>query len=255
VNDDAPHESDRPVIITGDLVRVITLHRPAQANAITREVQRGLLDALDAIVSADDARAIVLTGEGKAFSAGGDFSLIRAIQRDLDARRETLQLARELFLRFTSLELPVIAAVNGPAVGAGCTLALLCDVMFMADNAFLSEPRVSIGLVPGDGAATLWPHVAGLAAARAYLLSGERVSARDAHSIGMAHRVVPADELLSAALRYASRLSSYAPTAVRATKRLLGLNSSATIAHLQLAIGEEFRSIDDVDLSPEGVTQ
>jgi len=236
--------------ITGDAVIVITLQRPEQANALNLEVQRALLSAFDDVARDPDARAVVVTGAGRSFCAGGDLSLIRTIRHDLDVRQETLDLARHLFDRVLSFERPVVAAVNGPAIGAGCTLALLCDVVFMADTAYLAEPRVGFGLVPGDGATLLWPLLAGLPAARAYLLSGDRLPAEEAHRIGIVHRVVAGDAVLDEAKRYAARLAASPPNAVRATKRLLELDVARAVAHLDLAMQAEFDSVEDL-IAPE----
>ena len=241
------------VTITGDAVRTITFQRPEQSNAITLEVQRRLLDVLDEIARDPGVCAIVVTGAGRSFSAGGDFALIRAIQLDLTMRRETLELARRLFRRFMSLEVPMVAAVNGPAVGAGCTIALLCDVLFMAEDAFLADPRVRIGLVPGDGATLVWSNSIGLPAAFAYLLSGERLGAHDAHRIGLAHRVVAAGDVLEEAMQFATRIATFPRGAVRATKRLLSLDMPLAEAQLDLAIQAEFDSVDDVGLPEEGM--
>jgi enoyl-CoA hydratase len=141
--------------VEGGQVRTITLDRPATRNAIDDHLHLALAAAVRAADAHADVGAVVITGAGTAFSAGGDLEHMRVMQRDLDARDRTLAAGRALFELMTSITVPVVAAVNGPAVGAGCTLALLCDVAIMADHAHLADPHVNVGLVPGDGGAAL----------------------------------------------------------------------------------------------------
>jgi enoyl-CoA hydratase/carnithine racemase len=229
----------------GDAVRVLTLDRPARLNAIDEELHRALLAALREATAHRDTRAIVLTGSGPCFSAGGDLDLIRAMGADVRVRREILGQGREIFHHLTTTAIPVIAAVNGPAVGAGCTLALLCDIVVMADDAHLADPHVALGLVPGDGGAVLWPLVAGLAAARAYLLTGDRLPAPDAHRLGLVHRIVPRPEVLTVATELAERIAALPAYAVQETKRCLNAHvASAASAVFEQALGAEHRSFD-----------
>ena len=153
------------------------------------------------------------------------------MQENTDLRQATLNRSRSLFWSLVALEIPVIAAVNGPAVGAGATLALLSDIVLMAEHAYLAEPRVSIGLVPGDGGAIVWPLLAGVPAARAYLFTGDRMPAEEAYRLGLVHRVVAGDSLLAEAMELADRLAGLSPHSVRATKRALNLHlESAALA-------------------------
>jgi len=246
---DRPGEdSESPIIMWGDDVRVLMLQRPGSRNALDEELHVALVDALDILAADPQVRAIVLTGSGPTFSAGGDLTLIRAIQNDHQLRSGTLELARRLFQRFVTLEVPIIAAVNGPAVGAGCTLALLCDVVLMAEDAYLADPHVSIGLVPGDGGTVLWPVMAGLPAARAYLLTGDRVAASEAHRLGLAHQVVPAEDLMTNALSFAQRISARPSFAVRETKRALNLHlADAAGISFEAALAAEDRSFDSAE--------
>ena len=132
----------------GAPVRILTLNRPASRNALDGRLHAAMLAAVQTIASQPEIRAVVVTGAGDAFSAGGDFDLIRQMQDDVELRRLTLDRSRSLFTSLIDLDVPVIAAVNGAAVGAGATLALLCDIVLMAEKAYLSEPRPSLGLVP-----------------------------------------------------------------------------------------------------------
>jgi enoyl-CoA hydratase/carnithine racemase len=233
----------------GSRVRVLTLNRPGSRNALDGQLHAAMLSAVRAVANEPEVRALVVTGAGDAFSAGGDFGLIEEMQADPKLRQATLNKSRALFWSLVSLEIPVIAAVNGPAVGAGATLALLSDIVLMAEQAYLAEPRVSIGLVPGDGSAILWPLLAGIPAARAYLFTGDRMPAAEAHRLGLVHRVMERDALLDEAMELADRLAGLSPHAVRATKRALTLQVEASaLAGFELAIDAESQSFDTPEL-------
>jgi enoyl-CoA hydratase len=233
----------------GSPVRILTLNRPANRNALDGDLHAALLSAVRSIATDPGVRAVVITGAGEAFSAGGDFSLIANMQEDVELRQLTLDRSRSLFKSLLELDVPVVAAVNGPAVGAGATLALLCDIVLMADDAYLAEPRVSIGLVAGDGGAVLWPILAGVPAARAYLLTGERMSAMEAHRLGLIHRHLAADLVVAEAISLAERLATLPPFSVRATKLVLNhhLNAMASAAY-DLAQTAEEQSFDTPEL-------
>ncbi len=211
----------RALLSEGSAIRVLTLNRPASRNALDGELHDALLCAVRSIAGEPDVRVVVITGAGDAFSAGGDFGLIERMRQDPLLRKATLVTSRSLFWAMTGLDVPVVAAVNGPAVGAGATLALLSDVVLMDEHAYLAEPRVGLGLVPGDGGALLWPLLAGVPAARAYLLTGERMSAEEAFRIGLIHKVTRSEGALDEAMVLAERLACLSAHSVRATKRAL----------------------------------
>jgi enoyl-CoA hydratase len=233
----------------GAPVRLLTLNRPDSRNALDGELHAAMLSAVRAAAADPEVRAVVLTGAGDAFSAGGDFGLIRQMEEDTNRRRATLERSRSLFWSLLELDVPVIAAVNGPAVGAGATLALLSDIVFMSEGTYLAEPRVGIGLVPGDGAAILWPLLAGVPAARAYLLTGDRMPAEEAFRLGLIHRVVPHEDVVAEAMALAHRLAGLSSHSVRATKRALNrqVEAAARLA-FEFALNEEGRSFDTPEL-------
>jgi enoyl-CoA hydratase len=167
---------------------------------------------------------MALTGQGNAFSAGGDFETIRAMRDDRSLRDTVLAAHQELFWVMTRLPFPTVAAVNGAAVGAGVTVALLCDLVVMAEDAFLSDPRVSLGLLDGAGGLLLWPLLTSLSAAKEHLLLGDRVSGVEAHRLGLVNRAVPVSEVLEEALRLANRLAALPPQAVRQARQLLNFH-------------------------------
>ena len=138
------------------------------------------------------ARAVVLTGAGRAFSAGGNVEDFAIFAADLELRRRSLRQGRQLFDDLINFHLPIVAAVNGPAVGLGCTIVTACDIVLMSDRAYLADPHVQVALVAGDGGAVTWPLHIGLLRAKPYLLTGERVPAELAVQLGLATRVVAA---------------------------------------------------------------
>jgi enoyl-CoA hydratase len=201
----------------GPVLRV-TIDNPAsELNTVDARLHHELTALFAALRDEREARAVVLTGSGRAFSAGGDlewFPELRDVER-LDALRHD---ARQLITDLLDVELPIVAAVNGPAVGLGASIALLCDVILMADDATVADPHVRVGIVAGDGGAVIWPLALGPARAKQYLLTGDPLTAHEAERVGLVNRVVPAAELDAEAMAFANRLAAGAPLAVRYTK-------------------------------------
>jgi enoyl-CoA hydratase len=214
--------ADPPVRVGRDgSVAVVTLSRPAKANAMDGEVTEALLAALRSLSTCGDVGAMVLTGQGAAFSAGGDVETIKEMGQDRMFREAILGAHQRLFHTLTRLPFASVAAVNGAAVGAGVTAALLCDLVVMADTAFLSDPRVSLGLLDGAGGILLWPLLTSLSAAKEYLLLGERLGGDEAHRLGLVNRVVPQRDVHVEALRLAHRLAALPRQASAQVRRLL----------------------------------
>lgn len=216
----------------------LTLNRPETRNPISeRDVVDGLVAGLGRIGADPSVRVAILTGAGSAFSSGGD---LRAMQDALEERARDpsstmayyTQGIQRIPLAFEALDVPVIAAVNGPAIGAGTDLACMCDLRIAADTARFAESFVKIGIVPGDGGAWLLPRVVGWSKACEMALTGDIVSAEEALSCGLVSQVVPAGELMAASRRLAERIAVNPPQAVRATKRLLREGRFATLPSL-----------------------
>ena len=163
------------------------------------------------------ARAILLTGAGKVFCAGAHFDWLPTLRgpERLDTVRRH---AKQLVYDFLDVEVPIVAALNGPALGFGASIALLCDIIFMAESAVIADPHVQIGVVAGDSGTFTWPLAIGPARAKEYLMTGDRVTSSDAYRMGMVNRVVPDDEILEQATAFAHRLAAGPPLATRATK-------------------------------------
>lgn len=203
-------------------VLTITLNRPDHLNAafgpLLREMSRMFWDA----ARDPDSDVIVLTGAGRAFCAGGDVKNM-AKNRELIGYAATAADNRRMIGSLLECEKPVIAKVNGDAVGLGASVALLCDIVFAADSARIGDPHVKVGLVAGDGGAIAWPALIGHARAKHYLFTGELVEAPEAERIGLIHRALPAAELDAAVDAYADRLAAGATQAIRWTKQTINI--------------------------------
>jgi enoyl-CoA hydratase len=212
-----------------DAVALLTLNRPDKLNAADRALHRRLAEVWDEVAAEDAVRAIVLTGAGRAFSAGGDGALLQAMTADAALRSEVLQEAGEIVRAMLRCPLPIVAAVNGPAVGLGWSLVGVCDLVVMADDTFFADPHVSLGLVAADGGAVTLPLTTGLTRAKEFVLLGERVSARDALRFGLANRVVPRDQVVEEAMAIAQRLAALPAQAVQATRAVLNVQLTSIV--------------------------
>jgi enoyl-CoA hydratase/carnithine racemase len=202
-------------------IRILTLNRPEAFNAANPALHGRLARIWPEFAADKDAAAIVLTGAGKAFSGGGDLDLLRNMTSDAALRTEIMAEAGEIVRGMTSVRVPIIAAVNGPAVGLGCSLASMCDLVVMEEQAYFADPHVALGLVAADGGALTWPLLTSLLRAKEFILLGDRLSAADALQIGLANRVVPKGAALATAIELAERFAALPPQSVRETKALL----------------------------------
>ncbi|SKB06134.1 enoyl-CoA hydratase/isomerase family protein [Aeromicrobium choanae] len=200
-----------------DTVAVITLNRPDDLNASNAALHGRLATIWDEVAALDGIRAVVLTGAGPAFSAGGDFGLLDQMVQDPQLRSDVMDEAAVIARAVVDFPLPLIAAVNGPAVGLGASLAGFADLVVMDEKSFLADPHVSLGLVAGDGSVLSWPLHIGLQRAKEWILLGGRISAQEALRIGLANRVAPAGQALKEALELARRVAALPPQSVRGT--------------------------------------
>jgi enoyl-CoA hydratase/carnithine racemase len=199
-----------------DVLRVTLANPRNELNAVDAGMHAELRRLFEELKSEDAARAVILTGSGRAFSAGGDFNWMAGVRpQDLSPM---LREGKQIIWNLLDVEVPIVAAINGPAVGLGATLALLCDVIFMAEEAKLADPHVRVGIVAGDGGAVAWPLAVGPAVAKRYLLTGDAMTAAEAERLGLINEAVAADDLQDAALAFARRLAQGAPLALRYTK-------------------------------------
>ncbi len=204
--------------LAGDVLKVTIHHPTSPVNAVDNLLHGELARLFRDLRREEDARAILLTGHGKAFSAGGDFDWFPTLQ-DVDRLEHLRRDAKQLIWDMLDVDLPIVCAVNGPAAGLGATIALLCDTIFMARTAVVLDPHVRVGIVAGDGGTIIWPMAVGPALAKQYLLTGDPVSAEDAHRMGLVNFVSEPTTLEEEALAFARRLAEGAPLALRYTKQ------------------------------------
>lgn len=203
-----------------DGIATITLNRPEVLNAINSDLARDLLEALKDVAADSGVRAIILTGAGRAFSSGGDLKEI-AQWTDPSTVRRSLVAGGQIPIAIANLQKPVIAAINGPAVGAGLNIALAADLVIAADTAMFSEIFVRVGLVLDFGGSYCLPRRVGLARAKELAFTGRMVDATEAERIGLINQVVPADQLQETAWRLARELAEGPTVAIGLAKKLL----------------------------------
>lgn len=228
-------------------LRVVTLNRPDDLNGANRAMHQGLSRLWPLLGADGDARVVVLTGSGRAFSAGGDFGYMQENIEDEAMRAETMREGRTIIEGMLSCPLPVIAAVNGPAVGLGCSLAVLSDIVLIAEDAFLADPHLRMGLVPGDGGMA-WPMLTGLSRAKEYLFLGSRIPAAEAVRLGLASRAVPPAKLMDEAIALARRLAETPAEALQATKLALNAYLGQQLDHaFAMALDGELTSMHSAE--------
>jgi enoyl-CoA hydratase len=220
-------------------VALLTLERPKTLNAL----DRGMLEAIAArcaeLAADPSLRAVVLTGEGRAFAAGADVAEMR--RHDPGEAERFSRLGHAALAALEALPVPVIAAVNGHALGGGCELALACDWIYASARARFGQPEVGLGLVPGFGGTTRLVRRVGVGWAKELVLGGEAIDAETALRIGLANRVYPPDELVPAAIAAGERIATKGPLAVALAKRVIqeGQDADQRTAHAleQVAFG------------------
>jgi enoyl-CoA hydratase len=201
----------------GDVLIATIDHPGSPINAVDARLHHDLGELFRRLKRVDDARAVVLTGSGRAFSAGGDMAWFPQLRESGVAhrlRREGKQLIWDLL----DVEVPIVCGLNGSAAGLAASVALLCDVVVMSENARIVDPHVLVGLVAGDGGAAIWPLLLGPLAAKRHLMLGDPLDAAEAHRLGVAAEVCAAGDVGARALAWARRLAAGAPLAVQGTK-------------------------------------
>jgi enoyl-CoA hydratase/carnithine racemase len=229
-----------------DALRIITLNRPDSLNSVNDSLHSGLARIWQRLSGDRTARAAVLTGAGRAFSAGGDFAYLQELASDADLRAKTIADGREIVLGMARCRIPVIAAVNGPAVGLGCSLVALSDIVYIAEDAYLADPHVQVGLVAADGGPLTWPLHISLLLAKEYALTGTRIRADRAVELGLANHAVA--DPFAEAMTCAKKILELPQQAVESTKRVLNIHLERTVlASLDYALSAEHQSFTTDD--------
>jgi enoyl-CoA hydratase len=234
-------------------VLLVTLDRPDRRNAINDVMHVELTELYKRIATDTEAEVVVLTGAGKGFCAGGDF---KQMAENNDAGYDdgfsqlfvdSVAMARAIL----AIRQPMIAAINGDAIGLGATLGLFCDIVFISDEARIGDPHVQVGLVAADGGVVLWPMLIGANRAKEYLFTGDLLTGPEAERIGLVNHAVPAAEVLEHAMTMAGRLAQGAALALRFNKRLVNKDLEERVDRIyEMALAMEavtFRSADHLE--------
>jgi enoyl-CoA hydratase len=208
----------------------ITLNRPDELNAINKHLHHELSTIFIDAGMDDDVDVVVLTGAGRAFSAGGDWNWMREQIAQPAVFLGSLVDSKRMIYSLLDCEKPVICRLNGDVVGLGCTLALFCDFVIAVETARLADPHVRVGLVTGDGGAVIWSHLVGYARAKRYLLTGDFIGARDAETMGLITQAVPAEKLDETVDALVKRMANCATQAVGWSKAVINAGLRRAVA-------------------------
>lgn len=221
---------------------VMTLNRPDAMNAVNLELHDDLADAMWFAAGDTGSDVLLITGAGRAFSAGGDLDHISRNAAEPHRFDHEARIAKRIVYTLLDIDKPVVCRMNGHAVGLGASLALLCDVIFAAEGAKIGDPHVGLGLVAGDGGAVIWAQRIGLARAKEYLFTGDLLTAQKAAEIGLINHCLPADQLDEAVYAFCDRLLAGAIGAIKATKVLTNMELKR-IAHSVMEAGIAMESV------------
>jgi enoyl-CoA hydratase len=234
-------------------VLLVTLNRPERLNAVNWDLHEEIVSLYGALGRTPDLGAVVMTGAGRAFCAGGDLDLISRGRIDWQMRTRQLAEGVRLVREALAVRCPIVAAVNGPAVGLGATIALLADIVVMAESTFISDPHTQVGLVAGDGGTILWPLLVGPSRAKEFLMLGTRIEAARAETLGLVNHVVADDQVLPRAREIADQLALGPREAIAGTKQAINaqlLRDAGEGLALSASLEGQSWVLDDID---EGV--
>lgn len=233
----------------------IILTRPHLHNRVDEDLHVALTTVLHEVADDRSVRAVVLSAQGRTFSAGGDFELMQRGHDDPEARRQIIEDGRRLLTALHALPQPIVAAVQGPAIGLGATIALSCDAIVAGPSACFADSHVAVGLAAGDGGCLVWPASAGMMRARRHLLTGDPLDRDAAYALGIVTDLAETTELVTpAALALARRIAALPALAVQNTKRALNIVTRARAAEIvDAAFALESETLASDDLI-EGIT-
>lgn len=205
-------------------IAFVTINRPKALNALNTEVLTELIDAFTTIGKSAEIGAAVLTGEGRAFVAGADIAQMKDLQ--VGEGRDMTLLGQGCMELIENIDKPVIAAVNGFALGGGCEISMACDIRIASEKAKFGQPEVNLGIIPGYGGTQRLPRLVGKGMAKYLIMTGAQIDAQEAYRIGLVQKVVPAEELLAEAEKIAKTILSKAPVAIKMAKHAVnnGMN-------------------------------
>lgn len=225
-------------------VLYLTLDLPGTLNAVDAAMHEELARVFSAADADPLSDVIVLTGAGRAFSAGGDVDSMQQSIDNPELFETVVYEAKRIVFSLLDCEKPIIAKVNGHAMGLGATIALFCDIVYAADHARIADPHVAVGFVAGDGGAIIWPQLIGFARAKEYLLTGKPIAAPQAAEIGLINRALPVGELDAAVDQLADELAAGATKAIRWTKTTINI-ALKQLAHAMMDTGLAYEAMSN----------
>ena len=211
-----------------DQVAVLTIDRPEALNALNTQVLCDLDEAIAKVEQADDVRVVILTGAGRSFVAGADIGEMKGFSA-IDGKKFGVH-GGSIFLRLENLSKPVIAAVNGFALGGGCELAMACDIRLASEKAKFGQPETGLGITPGFGGTQRLPRIVGVSKAMELILTAKTIGAEEAKAIGLVSEVYPAEKLMDKAMELAQAICANAPIAVAESKRCIRMGMQTDIS-------------------------
>jgi enoyl-CoA hydratase len=230
-------------------IAFVTINRPSSLNALNNEVLDELYSAFTGADNDPEVNAVIITGEGKAFVAGADIAEMAKLST-LEGRAMMIK-GQNIMNYIESMNKPVIAAVNGFALGGGCELAMACDIRIASEAARFGQPEVNLGIIPGFGGTQRLPRLVGKGMGKYLIMTGEMIDAQEAYRIGLVERVVPAEELMGSAEKVARTIMSKAPIAIRAAETAIntgiGLDIRSGVAFEGEALVAPFSSEDRIE--------
>ena len=234
------------VLLKEDKVAVLTISRPKALNALNTETLKELELAIDEIASDDEIYAVILTGDGKAFVAGADITEMKDL--DVMGGRRFANLGNKVFRKLETLEKPIIAAVNGFALGGGCELSMACDIRIASSKAKFGQPEVGLGITPGFGGTQRLARLVGTGMAKQLIYTGDIINAEEALRIGLVNKVVEPEQLIEEVKLLAKKIASNAPIAVKLSKtainRGLQMDIDTALMYEAEIFGECFSTVD-----------
>jgi enoyl-CoA hydratase len=238
-------------------VLLITIDRPERMNATNERLHTELAGVWRDVADDEQTRVAVITGAGRAFSAGGDLEMIQKMAGDYRRVAAMASEAAALVTNMIDCEKPIVSAINGTAVGAGLAVALMADISIIAEDARLTDGHLRLGVVAGDHAAILWPLLCGMAKAKYYLLTADFLDGREAERIGLVSRCVPGEQVLETALEVAERIATGPQDAARWTKRTLNHWLRQAIPAFDASVAYEMLSFlgDDVQEGSQAILE
>lgn len=246
--------SNSIIVDINNNVQTITLNRPEKKNAFNTEMITAWAEALQLAQHNDDVHVVIVTGSGSAFCAGGDIGNIKAGKPSrLEAKNMLWEDIHRIAFQMNKMDKPVIAAINGPAVGAGLDMALMADIRTMANETKVSEGYIKVGLIPGDGGAYYLPRIVGQSKALELLWTGKPVEAEEAKEIGLVDHIYPSEQLLTETTALAESIAAGPQVAIRMIKRSVRQSANLDLETSLDLISSHMAIITDTDDHKEAI--